>query len=104
MARPQKPITRLEVVRVRYTASERRILEAYADKAGISLSELIRLRTTDIRIIARLNNEDVNHLRMLVGLATNLNEITKRVHLNMDMSLELADILKRIGEIIKRFK
>jgi hypothetical protein len=102
MARPKKTILKSAIVRVRFTAAEKRVLIVNSEKAGISLSELIRSKILDIKIVARLTTEEIKILRSLIGASTNLNEVTKRVHLGTVTNEQIVDTINEINRILKK--
>jgi DNA-binding MarR family transcriptional regulator len=102
MGRPKKAILKSAIVRVRFTHAEKRVLMVNADKAGISLSDLIRSKMLDIKIVARLTMDEITILRNLIGAATNLNEIAKRVHLGISNNEQIMDCLNQINRVINK--
>ncbi len=104
MGRPRKQILKSEVVRVRFTSMEKRVLKGFAEKAGISISELIRNKVIGIKLIQKLTADEVKMLRVLINMSTNLNEIAKKVNQGRVDTEALNDAFNNINNIIKSFK
>jgi hypothetical protein len=67
-------------VGVRFTLTEYETLKRKAQKAGLTLSELLRRAANNVVILERLSNEDLGHVRQLSGMATNLNQIAHKIN------------------------
>ncbi len=102
MARPKKLIKRVEVVRVRVTSAEARLLRSFADKHGITVSSFIREKILDHKLKPRLTTEETAFLRGLIGMANNLNTITRKVHMGDATGMLLSEALLEIGDQIKK--
>lgn len=104
MARPRKTILKSEVVKVRYTSTEKRLLRSFSDRAGITVSEYIRSKSLDHKLKARLTQEEVVYLRALIGMNSNLNQISKKVNMGEATNMLVSEILIAINNIIQKFK
>ncbi len=104
MARPKQTIVRGEVIRVRFTSTERRILKSYAERYGITVSSFIRAKALDHTLNARLNPEEIIFLRALIGMANNINTITRKVHIGDHYQMELSEVLSEINTQIKKLR
>ena len=104
MARPRKTIVRSEVVKVRYTSTEKRLLRSFSDSVGITVSEYIRSKSLDYKLTTRLTQEEVAYLRVLIGMATNLNQIAKKVNMGEATNMLVSEILITINNQIRKFK
>jgi hypothetical protein len=104
MARPRKTILKSEVVKVRYTSTEKRLLRSFSDSAGITVSEYIRSKSLDHKLKNRLTQEEVVYLRVLIGMATNLNQIAKKVNMGEATNMLVSEILITINNQIQKFK
>jgi len=78
--RPQKPV-RKEIIRsIRFSKTEYYILKQNAMKAGTKITAYIRQMALQGKIISRLNEEERQFVRQLIGMANNLNQLTKKGH------------------------
>lgn len=78
--RPKKAIKRQSATGVRFTKSEYFIVRQKASKAGLKLSNYIRKMAIDGEVFAAMNPEEKQLLKQLVGMANNINQITKKAH------------------------
>ncbi|MDX5482653.1 MAG: plasmid mobilization relaxosome protein MobC, partial [Hymenobacteraceae bacterium] len=78
--RPLKRVKRSHILVVRVTDTERLLITGKAREAGISLSAWFRAAAKRATIVARLRPEEAATLRMLSGLANNLNQLTRLAH------------------------
>ena len=77
--RPEKRIKKNSLLAVRMTDTERQLVAGKAKEAG-KLSEWFRLAAKKARVVARLSPGDVAIMRMLTGMANNLNQIARMAH------------------------
>lgn len=96
--RPKKNIKRDRIIMVRLTVKEKLLLKRKALKAGLSLSEWFRLSAMKAVIVPRFSPEEMSCLRMLSGLANNLNQLTRQsytygLHL---LEVDIQQLLKRV--------
>ena len=78
--RPKKPIKRDIVKGIRFTKSEFFVVKEKAAKAGIGISSFIRQMAINGKIKPLLDEEERQFVRQLVGIANNLNQLTKKGH------------------------
>ena len=78
--RPVKLVKKSSKLVVRMTETERLLISEKAREAGMKLSEWFRLAARKVQVIARLSPGDVAILRMLTGMANNLNQIARLAH------------------------
>src|SRR5260221_775767 len=78
--RPKVNVRRELHIKVRLTATEHFVIAARAKKAGMKISEWFRTAAKAARVVVRLKPEDLQIMRMLAGLANNLNQLTKLAH------------------------
>jgi len=78
--RPRQQLTRDAHLMVRMTAAEKRNVCAKAKAAGMKPSEWFRAAAMKASIVPRLSPGDLQVLRMLSGMANNLNQLTKLAH------------------------
>lgn len=64
-----------------------------------------RTAAKSARVVPRLKPEEMQLLRMLSGLANNLNQLTKLAHVGgiISIALKCADLLNEIDDAIKYF-
>jgi hypothetical protein len=65
---------------IRFTPTEKMLIDGKARKAGLKTSEWIRSAARSARVVQRLTPEQLGHLKVLSGLANNLNQLTKLAH------------------------
>lgn len=78
--RPKKPVKRDIVKGVRFTKSEYYVVKLKAAKAGIGISLFVRQMAINGKVQPLLDDEERQFVRQLVGMANNLNQITKKGH------------------------
>lgn len=75
--RPAKFIKREIRASVRFTKTEYFIIRQKASKAGIKASAYIRQIAINGAVMTRLNEEERQFVRQLIGMANNLNQLAK---------------------------
>jgi ketol-acid reductoisomerase len=103
--RPKVKIKRETHVKVRLTATERFLMAAKAKDAGMHLSNWIRAAARTAKVVARLKPEDLQIMRMLAGMANNLNQLTKLAHTYglLTIAMKCGQLLIEIDEALKYF-
>jgi hypothetical protein len=104
MARPKKEVVRTEVIRVRFTTAERRILKSLADRTGTNIAEFIRDRTMNYRILPRLTDLERDYLLKLIGMATNINTIAHKAHLGEATHSMVSNLLIEVNQQIEKLQ
>lgn len=101
--RPKKVIKKDAVLVVRMTQIERMLITGRAREAGMSPSEWFRKAAKTARVIARFSPEDAATLRMLSGMANNLNQITKLAHQEglVSVQRQCRELMDGIDETLK---
>ncbi len=74
------PVKKESATGVRFTKSEYFIVKHKAEKAGLKISAYIRQMAINGRVMQRLNEEERQFVRQLVGFSNNLNQLTKKAH------------------------
>ncbi len=102
---PKKRIKREKDMRVRLTATERFLIENKAKEAGMIASVWFRAAAKTAKVIPRLKPEDLRIMRMLAGMANNLNQMTKLAHKDGILSIarKCNELLTEIDEALKYF-
>jgi hypothetical protein len=78
--RPKKANCRTVNKGIRFTEKEYFTIEQNAFKAGIKISSYIRQMALIGKITPRLNEEERHFVTQLIGMANNLNQLTKVSH------------------------
>jgi hypothetical protein len=78
--RPKKSVTRNIITGVRFTKAEYFLVKQKAAKSGIRITLYIRQMALHGKILPRMNEEERQNVRQLVGIANNLNQLTKKGH------------------------
>jgi hypothetical protein len=78
--RPAKRVKRSHTLVVRVTDTERLLIAGKAREAGLSLSAWFRAAAKKAVVIARLRPEEAAALRMLTGMANNINQLARLAH------------------------
>jgi hypothetical protein len=78
--RPQKTIRKESATGVRFTKSEYFIVQHKATKAGMKITAYIRVMAIKGKVVARLTETEKQQLKMLVGIANNINQLAKTAH------------------------
>ncbi len=78
--RPAKIIKREVRTAVRFSKTEYFIIRQKALKAGVKPSAFIRQIAINGEIMMRLNEEERQFVRQLIGMSNNLNQFTKNSH------------------------
>lgn len=103
--RPVKPVKKSNILVVRLTDTERILIAGKAKEAGMKVSEWFRMAAKKARVIARLSPADVAILRVLTGLANNLNQIARLAHKEGLLSVQrkCREGLDEINETLRYF-
>ena len=78
--RPKKSVKRDIVKGVRFTKAEYYVVKQKAAKAGIGISLFIRQMAINGKIKPLLDEEERQFVRQLIGMANNINQLTKKGH------------------------
>jgi len=103
--RPKASIKRESHAKIRLTATERMVYDKRAKDAGMSLSDFVRAAAKSARVIARLSVDDMKLMRMLTGLANNLNQLTRLAHRDglLSVARKCSEVLNEIDQALKYF-
>lgn len=103
--RPKVKVRRETHVKVRLTATEHFMISARGKDAGMRLSDWIRSAAKAAKVVARLKPEDLQIMRMLAGLANNLNQLTKLAHRDgiLTIAIKCGNLLIEIDQALKYF-
>jgi hypothetical protein len=78
--RPKKQVKREIIKGVRFTKLEYYVVKHKASKSGMNITLYIRQMALQGKIISRLNEEERQFVRQLIGIANNINQLTKKGH------------------------
>ena len=78
--RPQLKVKRDKTLRIRMSNTEIFLIRAKAREAGVRVSTWIRLSAKSASITPRWSPEQMQLLRMLSGIANNLNQLAKQAN------------------------
>jgi hypothetical protein len=103
--RPKVGVRRETHVKVRLTATERFMISTRAKDAGMRISDWIRAAAKAANVVARLKPQDLQIMRMLAGLANNLNQLTKLAHKDgiLTIAIKCGNLLIEIDQALKYF-
>lgn len=101
--RPEKVIKKDNILVVRMTQTERMLIVGKASEAGMKPAEWFRKAAKTAKVIARFKPEDAAILRMLTGMANNLNQLTKLAHQEGLLSIQrkCRELINEIDETLK---
>jgi hypothetical protein len=101
--RPEKVIKKDAILVVRMTETERMLIVGKAKEAGMKPAEWFRKAAKTAKVIARFKPEDAAVLRMLTGMANNLNQLTKLAHQEGLLSVQrkCRELISEIDETLK---
>ncbi|WP_233826816.1 MobC family plasmid mobilization relaxosome protein [Dyadobacter sp. CY312] len=102
--RPPKKIKLDSQLMVRLTQAERFLIASKAKEAGMKPSVWFRHAAKKAKVVARLKPEDAGLLRMLAGMANNLNQMTHLAHVDGLLSYQrkCRELLSEIDDVLKK--
>jgi hypothetical protein len=91
--------------RILFTETEYSIVEQNASRAGIKISSYIRQMALTGKITPRLNEEERHFVTQLIGMANNLNQLTKLGHQDglVTAAMMFEKYRNQIDELLKKF-
>lgn len=103
--RPKINVRREVHIKVRLTATEYFMIAGSAKDANMKISDWFRAAAKAARVVARLKPEDLQIMRMLTGLANNLNQLTKLAHKDgiLTIAIKCGNLLIEIDQALKYF-
>ena len=78
--RPKKDVKKQVVTAVRFAKTEYFVVKQKALKAGLGVTVYIRLMALNGEVFAKMNEEERQFVRELVGMSNNLNQLAKKAH------------------------
>jgi hypothetical protein len=104
--RPAKAIKKEIRASIRFTRPEYFIIKEKAANAGLNAAAYIRQVAIHATVKARLTEEDSHFVRQLVGLANNINQLTKAAHQEGFLSVlrHFESYRRQIDALLKRLQ
>lgn len=104
--RPAKTIKKDVVIRLRVDKQELFVLRHKAKQAGQNLSDYIRKAATSGTIRARVTQEQMEVIRKLVGVSTNLNQLAREFNraAMTKTAAVIQDFGNKVDELLKFLK
>lgn len=102
---------RLFKIEIRTTEKEKLAIEKNAEKAGLSMSDYARQnlingfvysKRAEVEAVAEPTETQSNERRTIIGLATNLNQLTKYVNSTHEIHTDLQECLRAITSLINK--
>jgi len=102
--RPLKKVKRDRHIRVRLTPTEHFRIEDKAIRAKLTISDWFRKAALKGKVTSKLSIEEMNCLRMLSGMANNLNQLTKLAHSQglLVVQRKCRELIGQIALVIKK--
>ena len=101
MVRPRKAIKRQEKLTLYYTKAEFKLIEKYAERHGISKAEFARHKSLNHKLKTRMTLDEMNIYIKLVGMANNLNQVTKSVNQGEVFTTKILKTMNRSIFLLK---
>jgi len=102
--RPPKAVIRNDLLAVRLLPDEKKVILEKAKTARLTPSEWFRKAAMKGKVVPRLSAEEAHYLRVLAGLANNLNQLTKLAHSKglPNFIKVLIGLLEKVDDVIKK--
>lgn len=96
-----------EYIQIRVTISEKELIRKKSEKEGLSLSDFIRQNALKGYVLTTSKEQETESnnsvdRRTIIGLATNLNQLTKHINSTHEIHSDLQACLKAITAIINK--
>jgi hypothetical protein len=104
--RPELKTKKDTSINVRMTRLERILIEQKAKQAKLSATAWFRKAAKRAKIHPRITEEDMKILRVLAGMANNLNQLTKLAHTYgfLKFQKDCQELISKINMVFKEFK
>jgi len=104
--RPKKANKRKVSKGIRFTETEYFTIQQNAFKAGIKISSYIRQMALTGKITAQLNEEERHFVTQLIGMANNLNQLTKLGHQDglITATIMFEKYRNQVDELLKKLR
>jgi hypothetical protein len=104
--RPKKANSRTVNKGIRFTEKEYFTIKQNASKAGIKISSYIRQMALIGKLTPRLNEEERHFVTQLIGMANNLNQLTKVGHQDglLTAAMMFEKYRNQVDELLKKLR
>ena len=104
--RPKKIIKKDTITGVRFSNIEHCVVKQKAAKAGLGITVYIREMALKGEVIARLSDEERQFVREIVGMSTNINQMTRKAHQEglLKAMLFFESYRNQLDELLKKLK
>ncbi|UPK72856.1 plasmid mobilization protein [Chitinophaga filiformis] len=104
--RPPKAIRKEICTGVRFTKTEYFIVREKAIKAGLRYTVYVRQMALFGGVIARLSNDERTYIKQLIGMANNINQVSKQAHKEgmLNAMLLFESYRKQIDRLLNRLR
>ncbi|SHN34473.1 plasmid mobilization relaxosome protein MobC [Chitinophaga sp. CF418] len=104
--RPPKAVKKEICTGVRFTRAEYFIVRERATKAGLRYTGYIRQMALFGSVIARLTDEERSYIKQLIGMANNVNQVSKQAHKEgmLNAMLLFESYRQQIDSILNRLR
>lgn len=104
--RPKKAVKREVITGVRFTKPEYFIVKHKAEKAGLGITLYIRMIALNGHVNTRMDEEERQFVRHLIGMSNNLNQLAKRCHQEGALTaiLHFEKYRKLLDELLEQLK
>ena len=102
MESPENKQRKIEIS-IRVNEEEHRILKKKSKQCNLSMAAFLRQLGLEKEVKTKLNTEELELYRNLVGIGNNLNQLTKKIHqegVNEDLSRSIHVVSKAIQHIL----
>lgn len=104
--RPKKIVKKDTITGVRLSKIEYYVVKAKASKAGLGITVYIREMALNGEVIARLSDEERQFVREIIGMSTNINQMTRKAHQEglLKAMLFFETYRTQLDELLQRLK
>lgn len=99
------PLKKTEIIKLRCSKAEKRIIEALAEKCGMSLSEYCRRQAKfgKVTAIPKLSVREVDYMHLLKIYSTNFNRLANLIRAkDAKLDEEIRVFVSKLSELQKR--
>lgn len=97
---------RSEILTIKCTPIEKHTIKGKAKISGVKPAECIRECAVNGSLKSRLTSEEVKHIRVLSGMANNLNQLAKNANTYgyHHMATEAGHLMNEVDNIIEKIR
>ncbi|MEM6814091.1 MAG: plasmid mobilization relaxosome protein MobC [Bacteroidota bacterium] len=104
MARPKKSVKREKQYSVRLTLAESKRIEKNAARYGLSVSNYLRNKGLDNELKPLWTSEEKAAYQQLIGMANNLNQLTRYTHEKKLLTVQLLRALEGVNKALDKLR